>query len=138
MEVVRGVVVVLACASGCGFQHGALGQPIDAALVDGSDVQVDAAIDAELDARVLVCPGSYALTIANTKSRYRVITATAAFATQHQDCNNDQTGDTHLASIESASEASDLQTALGASAATNYYVGAAQKPSQQLTTDGWF
>jgi hypothetical protein len=87
---------------------------------------------------MLVCPVSYNVTTANTTSRYRVITSTAAFATQHQDCNNDQAGDTHLASIESVSEATALQVVLGGGAATNYYIGAAQKPSQPLVTDGWF
>jgi hypothetical protein len=127
-------VVVLACTAACGFEHGSLGPSVDAVSVDGPDAQADSMIDAA----PLVCPTSYSITIASTKSVYRVIATTAPFATQHQACNTDQSGDTHLASIETATEASELQVALGATASTNYYIGVVQKPSQNTVTEGWF
>src|SRR6185503_979999 len=57
---------------------------------------------------------------------------------QHKDCNNDQSSGTHLASIETEAEMFAVQASLLSVAAGQYYIGAAQKPSQATTTTGWY
>src|SRR5438477_13205773 len=94
---------VLACAvaAGCSFAPAA--------------VTSDAASDAMRDgSTMLQCPSTYDVTVAASTSQYRVIVSGGSFATQHADCNDDQPGVTHLASLETSAEISALQTYVAA------------------------
>ncbi len=147
---VRSAVLLVAVA-GCGFSlsagggtDGSTDGPGDGTLDDASpDVMIDVPIDAPIDAPMLdafvftpaLCPPGYdQTTAASAGSRYRVITGTASFATQHADCNNDSVGWTHLAAYDTQAEA----TAVGAMVSTGFfYVGVVQAPNQTAVAAGW-
>jgi hypothetical protein len=132
---VRGLVVLLAACTGCGFEHGQLGS-INADASDVSD-----ASDTDVDAVVPVtCPATYAITLASTTTKYRVIETANAFAKLHEACNQDQPGRTHLASPETATEATELRDAIVSlgSSGSQFYIGVVQKPNSGTVTAGWF
>lgn len=109
----------------CSFEHGKVVGMTGGELPDASAPAIDAAS--------LECPPSYALVTAF--GIYRVIATNDVFAVHHADCNDDAPGATHLASIETAEEVGELMRTLPVG---QYYVGAAQKPNQATTTDGWY
>jgi len=86
------------------------------------------------------CPPSYTIKVASSSSKFRVIDAMAPFTSQHQVCNADQPGRTHLESPETADEATDLRAMLvnAGKPGGNYYIGVVQKPSQAQPADSWF
>jgi hypothetical protein len=138
--VARPAVAVITALAACGFEPGGTASTAgDASAGTDADTSLaDASPDGSPDAPLVTCPPAYTLQLDNSTSRYRVIATAAVFATQHADCNNDQTDRTHLASPETAAEIADLRTALFALAAGQYYVGAVQQPNQATPTDGWF
>jgi hypothetical protein len=96
----------------------------------------DAPAPPAIDAAPLACPPSYALV--TPLGTYRVIATNDVFAAHHADCNDDMPGATHLASLETAEEIGELSQALARTTPGQYYVGAAQKPNQATTTEGWY
>jgi hypothetical protein len=88
----------------------------------------------------VTCPPSYDVTIPSSTTVYRVIDSDGTFAAQHAACTADLPGATHLASLDTAAEITELRDMLVARAVRtgNHYVGVAQQPNQPNTTDGWF
>jgi hypothetical protein len=131
------MVALLAMLAGCGFEHGRLDDPTIGSTADGG---TDGATAIDTPAPV-TCPSSYTMTLPSTTTKYRVIATPAAFASHHAACNQDQSGGTHLASFETATEAMEMRDAILAMSSppgTQFYVGAVQKPSQTTTTTGWY
>lgn len=132
----RGLVVLLAAIAGCGFEHGQLdGVGVDAnGGVDASDAEIDTVVP-------VACLETYTITVPSTTTKYRVIETAASFTTQHQACNADQPDQTHLASPETATEATELRDAivsLGNVGGSQFYIGAVQKPDSGSVTADWY
>jgi hypothetical protein len=129
------LVVLLVAGAGCGFEHGQL----DGVGIDANEASD--ATDAEVDTVVPVtCPATYTITLPSTTTKYRVIETAAPFTKVHETCNLDQPGRTHLASPETATEATELRDAIVAlnTPGSQFYIGAVQKPNSGTVTAGWF
>lgn len=122
----------LVAITGCGFQPVALTH--DASMFDGS---VDAHVDVMVDAGFTVadCPTAYDRQAQSVPgSRYRIVTTSATYRLQHADCENDTSGFTHLAAIESVDELSAIRSMLPG---PYTYVGGVQLPGQSGPSDNW-
>lgn len=105
---------------------------------------MDGMADASPDApAAFICPSEYTVTITATASRYRVITSNATFWSHRTTCNNgDQEATTHVAVLDSISEAVQLKAeAMSAGSQPSqgrFYVGAIQTSLSPTLGGGWF
>ena len=152
---------LLLLLAGCSFRGPGLGGdltaadggPADATDATASDsaaigdatapVDTPGPIDAALsaDAFALVCPGSYAVTIASSTSHYRILTSNAVFSSHATTCNADLPGATHLIALDSTTELTQIFVALAAAVPqpnnSGFYIGAVQQPNQASPSAGW-
>ena len=103
---------------------------IDAAPIDGA-AGSDAAPP---DGPGLTCPNNYQR-ITGLTSRYR-LTGPGHYRQRHDDCANDQPGNTHLVVLDTVAESDQLRLSFN----QDWWVGAVQAPAQPLAApaDGWF
>ncbi len=100
-------IAVVAAASACKFEPGALGTREDARLDSLTDSITDvSSIDAAADAPPAQCAASYDLTnAAEPASRYRLVTTQSAWLAAEMDCEDDGGGGpAHLIVLDDAAE----------------------------------
>jgi len=128
-------LALVAALAACSFRsatHSPDDSPTDAATAEaGAPDAFDPAAG---------CPASYATQLPSTAStsRYRVITALAAFWPHNATCNSDRAGATHAAVLNTMTELLELKAHVdGVSALDRYYLGGIQDPQSTMTNRGW-
>ncbi len=94
----------------------------------------------DADVGIEGCPESYTVTIASSRSRYRITSTDLSFDEHHRACAADAPGATHLVTLNSVTEEIELAPEIAAvpmPARGRFYVGAVQPPGQTVVDAGW-
>ena len=133
---VRGALLSVALIA-CSYRAGTSGLAQDGpgGLARDGAAGRDAEVTRDAGFAIADCPASYTVTIADSRTRYRIIDTLQPFSDSNDSCNADLPGATHLAALDTVKEEVDLQALLSSSA--RYFVGAVQAPGSTTTTAGW-